>query len=237
MRTRTIISLFLGATLLASPALADRRGFSVTSFTRMRVEGPVTVVLTSGTSPSAYAEGDRAAIDRLRVESSGDQLMISIDRTNWTGDSRMSGGNRAVLLVGGSGLETLSVIGAGDVSVDRVAGNRLSITLTGAGKASIGEIDVNQLALAINGAGNATLSGRAKQARVRSQGEGVVDGAALGVDDLETLLIGAGEIRLHANRSARNMLKGSGRIVISGKPACTGSSEGSGEVLCGTDAE
>lgn len=236
MGMRSILPALLGAALLATPALADQRGFSVTSFTRMRVEGPVTVIVTSGSSPSALAEGDRTAIDRLRVETNGDQLMISIDRTNWTGESSASGGNRATLRVGTPGLETLSVVGSGNVSVDRVKGSRLNLTLTGSGSAAIDDIDVDQLALAINGAGSAKLGGRAKQARIRSQGEGEIDAAALAVDDAETLLVGAGRIRLQANRSARNILKGQGEIIITGQAACTGTSEGSGEVICGDNA-
>lgn len=230
---KAIVPAFLATAMLASPAVADQRGFSVTSFIHMRVEGPVTVVVGTGGSPSARAEGDRTAIDRLRVESSGDQLMVSIDRTNWTGDAGVTGGNRAVLRVTTPSLESLSVIGAGNVAIDRVKGSRFSLILTGAGSAVIGGIDVDQLVLAINGAGSAMISGSAKQARIRSQGEGQLDGTALTADDTETLLIGAGQIRLRANRSARNILKGQGQIIIDGDAACTGSSEGSGEVICG----
>lgn len=226
------LPLFLCALLIASPALADQRGYSVTSFSRVRVEGPVTVQIVTGGAPSARAQGDRIAIDRLRVETSGDQLMIGIDRSNWTG-SESSRNARAVVYVSATRVENLSIIGAGDVTIDRATGARLGLIVTGAGRAAIDRINVDQLTVAINGMGGAKLTGRAKQARIRSQGEGEIGAATLAVDDADISLIGAGEISLTANRSARTMLKGSGRIIVEGDPACTGTSEGSGEVICG----
>lgn len=227
------LTLFLCALLAASPALADKRGYSVTSFSRVRAEGPVTVEIVTGGSPKARAQGDRVGIDRLRVETSGDTLMIGIDRTNWSGDSQLGKSARAIVYVSAPRVEALSVIGAGDISIDRVTGARFGLIVTGAGRATIDRIDVDQLTVGINGVGGAKLAGKAKQARIRSQGEGEIDATALAVDDADVSLIGAGGISLTANRTARNILKGSGRIVIEGDPACTGTSEGSGEVLCG----
>lgn len=225
------LTVFLCALLTMTPALAEERSYSVTSFSQVRVEGPVTVQIVTGGSPSARAQGDRIAIDRLRVQTSGDRLMIGIDRTNWTG-SEASRNARATLYVTTPRIETLSVIGAGDVSVDRAAGAKLGLIVTGAGRVAVDRIDVDALTVAINGVGSAKLAGRAKQARIRSQGNGDVEAVALTADDADVTLIGAGEIRLTADRSARTLLKGSGRILIEGNPACSGTAEGSGEVLC-----
>lgn len=226
------LTLFLCALLTAAPALAADRSFSVTSFSRVRVVGPVTVEIVTGGSPNARAQGDRIGIDRLRIETSGDTLMIGIDRNTWVGDSPEGANMRAVVYIAAPRIEALSVIGAGDISIDRVTGARFGLIVTGAGRAKIARIDVDQLTVGINGVGSATLAGKAKQARIRSQGEGEIDAAALAADDADVSLIGAGEIRLTANRSARNVLKGSGRIVIEGSPSCTGANEGSGEVIC-----
>ncbi len=179
------------------------------------------------------AEGDRQAIDRIQVENAGDQLNISIDRTNWTGDTTSQNGARGTLYVTTPDLASLSVIGAGNVTVDRVRGASFTLILTGSGSVAVQDVRVDQLTVGVNGAGNAKLAGQAKQARIRSQGEANVDAAALSADDTDVALIGAGQIGLAAVRSARNILKGSGSITISGNPACTGTSEGSGEVLCG----
>lgn len=223
----------VGALLITESAVAAERSFGVTSFLRVRVEGPVTVEIVTGGAPKARAVGDRGAVDRLRVESSGDQLLIALDRANWTGDAPAGRSERAILYVTAPGLEALSVIGAGDVTIDRSVGSRFGLVVTGAGRAAIDRLEVDQLTVAINGTGSAKLAGRAKQARIRSQGNGSVEAAGLSVDDAEIIMNGAGEIRLSATRSARNVLNGSGRIVVDGDPACTGSSEGSGEVVCG----
>ena len=235
MRIRSpLLSLSL-ASFIAAPALADRRGYSVTSFTRLRVEGPVTLKIEVGGSPAGYAEGDRDAIDRIRVDNAGDQLLVSVDRSNWTGEQQ-HGVGKGVLHISTPSIEALSVIGAGDVTIDRVPGSRFTLVLTGAGRADVSGLAVDQLVVGINGAGTARLAGHASQARIRSQGEGEVDGSELSAQDSDTSLIGAGTIRLRSERTARNVLKGSGTIAIDGKPACTGTSEGSGQVLCGADS-
>jgi hypothetical protein len=236
MFVKSLIPFAASAILMAGPALADQRGYSVTSFTRMRVEGPVTIVLQNSNSTAGRAEGDRQAIDRIRVESTSDLLKVGIDRTNWTGDAPTRSNARATLYLSTPRLETLYVIGAGDVRIDRIRGSRFTLVLSGSGRTTIDNLDVEQLTVSINGAGSAKLAGKAKQVRIRSQGEANVDGAALVADDSDVALMGAGEIHLTANRTARNALNGSGRITIDGNPACSGTGEGSGEVLCGKTA-
>ena len=113
MRIRSPLLFLSLASFIAAPALADRRGYSVTSFTRLRVEGPVTLKIEVGGSPAGYAEGDRDAIDRIRVDNAGDQLLVSVDRSNWTGE-QPHGIGKGVLHISTPSIEALSVIGAGD---------------------------------------------------------------------------------------------------------------------------
>jgi hypothetical protein len=231
---RPLISIVgLVSLLSGAPGRAEERNYSVTSFTRVRVVGPVKLVIQTGRTPTAVARGDRLAIDRLQVEVSDDLLMVGVDRSNWTGDSTAKDKGRAALYVSTGSLASLSVVGAGDVVVDKVRGGTFTLILAGSGSAAVQSLDVDQLTVGINGAGDAVLAGSAKQGKIRTQGNGNVDGVNLAVDDVEVSLIGAGNIRLKANRSAKTLLKGSGQITIDGGAACTGTRDGSGDVLCG----
>ncbi len=227
----------LALMIAAAPAAADQRDFSVTSFTRIRIEGPIKVTIATGGSPKAEARGDRRAIDRIRIETSGDLLSVGIDRTNWTGESDQTDDGRAEVLIGAQSIESLSIIGAGDVAVNAARSTRFRLVLTGPGKVAIKAMDVTQLTATINGNGMAQLAGHAVQARIASQGSGAIDATALDSEDADVTLIGAGEIKLKARRTAHATLKGSGRILISGSPACTMVREGSGELTCGSHAQ
>ena len=59
IRTVTLAALLLAA----APASAAERNYSVSSFDRIRVDGPYRVTLTTGVSPFAKASGSNAGID------------------------------------------------------------------------------------------------------------------------------------------------------------------------------
>src|SRR4051794_26082461 len=82
MRTFLIAAFLVTA---AGPLDAATRNFGVTSFTRVRVEGPFKVSLTTGVAPFARASGSSAALDRLDVEVTGDTLVVRSSASGWGG--------------------------------------------------------------------------------------------------------------------------------------------------------
>jgi len=68
------------AILIATPATAATRGYTITSFDAVRIDAPVNFVVTTGAGASARAEGDQALLDRLNVNVSGRLLTISMTR-------------------------------------------------------------------------------------------------------------------------------------------------------------
>jgi hypothetical protein len=78
--TLRILSLVAAAAALSAPALAADRNYSVTSFDRIRVDGPYRVVLTTGVAPFARASGPAAAIDSVSIEVQGRTLIVRRNR-------------------------------------------------------------------------------------------------------------------------------------------------------------
>lgn len=220
--------------LLASggQAVAAERVFTVTGFDRIRVEGPYAVDLRTGTGPSAKASGDQRALDRLRVEVQGTTLIIKLDRSSWGGwpDARTGG---VSLVVTTPNLSGAMLNGAGDVSINRMAGARIDLAIAGSGDVAIGRIETDRLGLTITGSGGAVLAGKAAQARIVVQGAGDVDAAALAAADADVLVAGSGDVALAATRSAKVRADGPGNVTISGKPACAISGSGTGQIICG----
>ena len=80
---RITLALFLAA--LAVPASAADRNYSVTSFDRIRVEGPYAVSVTTNVSPFARASGSLAAMDGVSLRVEGRTLYVRAERSAWGG--------------------------------------------------------------------------------------------------------------------------------------------------------
>ena len=81
---------FLGALpcprrMLAAPGAAATRNFGVTSFTRVRLDGPYRVQLATGVAPFASASGSPAALDRVAIDVEGSTLIVHPNRSSWGG--------------------------------------------------------------------------------------------------------------------------------------------------------
>ena len=214
-----------------SSAHGATRGYTVTDFSKLRVEGPFDVRVHVGAPASAKASGPSDALDRLEVTVSDDTLVIRPKHDGWGGWPGMNQG-RVTIDVGARSLTAAALAGSGDVTVDRVKGDTLSLTLAGSGDLSVGAADVTSLTANATGSGDLTVSGRARQGRFMLTGSGDVHGGKLNVDDASVQLIGSGDITVGAQHTAKVDLAGSGDITIAGPANCAITRSGSGDVTC-----
>ncbi|WP_242124762.1 DUF2807 domain-containing protein [Sphingobium sp. Sx8-8] len=220
------------AMLLAAPAGAATRGFTVTSFDAIRVDAPVEVIVTTGAGASARADGDQKLLDRLKLDVSGRVLAVTMQRAQ-PGDKS---GGRAVLRLSTGDLGRVVLTGGGSVSVSRMKGLRGEIILGGNGDVSVAVIDLDQLNLGVAGAGRAQLAGRAGMANIRVNGPGAVAADGLRVRQLSVANDGPGNVVVTAEVSAKIAASGSGDVTVAGKAACSVDNRGTGRISCGGDA-
>lgn len=233
MIVKSLIAAAL-ALSLAIPAAAERRGYSVTGFDRIQVQGPFVVRVTTGQGSSAYAEGDHRAINEIGVQVVGNTLRVRRNvSNNWGGYPGERAAQAAILYLTTHAIEQATVIGTGDLEIDRMEGGRLIASLGGNGRLAVGEIDADHVALAVTGAGIMEVGGHAETGRVTVEGPGTVAGAGLTVDDLTVNLNGPGSIEIAAEREADVTAVGNGVVIVTGNASCTDRSIGSGQVSCG----
>ena len=67
------------ASCFAAPAAAAIRSYTVTSYDRVRVDGPYSVQLTTGRSPFAQATGSAQALEGLSLRVEGRTLVIRLN--------------------------------------------------------------------------------------------------------------------------------------------------------------
>ncbi len=224
--------LFAALVLLATPAVARERGVTVTSFDRIRIEGPFIVEIVTNKGPSARISGSDAALDRVTVINQGQTLVVRPNRNAWGGNDGADPGPVTVRLTTPS-LRAVAVTGAGSVRVDAMRSARVAIALEGGGTLNVTAIETDALDVGLAGAGQMTLSGRAAGGRFAVRGTATLIADTLSVRDAKIIAEGAGNIALTAVRTADVMTSGAGNVTISGSPACTLNRRGSGTLLCG----
>lgn len=218
--------------LLATPAAAAERRYSVTDFDRIQVEGPFWVTLTTGKGASAIASGDPQAIERVSVEVQSRLLKIRPNRSAWGGYPGEDAG-AVSLTVTTPALRGATLIGSGTLNIDKAKAMKFDAALSGSGRIGIGSVEADMLNLGLVGGGTLALGGTAKSVRATISGSGDLEATGLRSEDAEISADTSGRIALTVRRAAKVTTTGAGEVTIGGTPACTVANRGVGIVRCG----
>lgn len=192
----------------------------VTTFDRVRVEGPFAVEVTTGGSPNAVARGDARALDAVDIKLEDRTLVVRGSPNGWGGwpGERSA---RPTVAVSVPHLVAISLQGSGGVRIDAMRGAEVSIALTGSGRIDVARIETDRLDAAVVGSGALGLAGTARTARLTNSGVGTIDAGALSVRDLVVQSESAGDSRVTATQTASVIAAGMGGVTIDGPAACT----------------
>jgi hypothetical protein len=227
MNRTAILALCIAA--LPSAATAAERTLSVTSFDRVRIEGPFRVTVTTGVSPFAKIIGSASAFDSVTVDQQGRTLIVRPNSSNWGGYPGQSRGSVEVS-VGTGDLSAAWVNGAGSLAINRVKGLSFNLAVQGSGSAAIGNASVDRLDVGLSGAGNATISGTVPKLTAIVRGSSSLDASGLAVKDATIGAEGPSQVRATASNSAKIDAKGVANVELSGGGACTVNTQGSATV-------
>lgn len=212
--------------------MAAERGYSVTSFDRIQVEGPFAVTVSTGKAVSAKASGSDDALERVSVRVEGRTMLIRPNLSGWGGFPGKQPGT-ASIAVTTPDLNTAIVTGSGSLAIDRMKSPRAVLTVEGSGRLAVRAIEADNATLAIAGSGIIEAAGRAKQAVAVARGAAEIRAGDLAVSDLTLTSESAGTITMQANRSAKVNALGIGAIAVGGTAACEVRKVGGGPLTCG----
>lgn len=218
--------------IASAPATAATRNYSVTSFDRVRVEGPFAVTLVTNTSPFARATGSNQAIDAIALRVEGTTLIIQANRSAWGGSNEPPG--PVTIAVGTHDLRHASVSGTGSLAIDAVRGLDFALALTGTGTGSVAHADVDRFKLALVGSGSARLAGRTANFSAVVRGAAALDASGLAAKDVTLTTMGPATVKAAASNSATITASGTSTVTLTGSPACTVKATGSASISgCG----
>jgi hypothetical protein len=188
--------------------------------------GPQDVAIAYGETQTVHVDGATRSLEIL-VE---DGQLIIRPRDGWDW-ARLNSTKVSVTL---PRLNSLSLNGTGDVTVDQVKGDSFTGLIEGfAGDVTINGLDVDNAEFTINGAGEISAAGTARNARIVVNGPGEVRGGDLHSQTAAVTVRGPGEVELDVARRANVVLAGPGEIDIDGGAQCSISASGPGSVSCG----
>ncbi len=226
------IMLSLGFAMLAAPAHAVERKFSISSFEDVRIIGSVNVLITTDRGVSASAEAaNRETLDRVSLRKSGSQLIISVTPKPG-GNNGFSADEPVTITLSTYDIKTINHSGAGTVSLDRLGGSQSKVRLSGFGVLTINDVDSDMLDIAMNGGGQIVIAGQANKARISLLGSSIFDGSQLTVETLDLTHRGPASSHVFVEKEANISNSGTGKIRIDGRPNCSVRSGGSADIIC-----
>src|SRR5829696_9214676 len=156
-------------TARSEPGAATSRSYQVGAFDRIEVAGPYEVRVATGSAPSVHATGGERSIERMVVEVRGDTLEIHPHRRKgfnfgWHRDGTVK------LTVTVPSLRAANIAGSGDISVDKVSGDRFEGGVAGSGDLRVAQVAVGELKMGIAGSGKIEAAGNAKAAEYEIAG-------------------------------------------------------------------
>jgi len=217
------------ACVLATPAAAATRNFGISSFEKVRVDGPFKVTLTTGVAPFARATGSPDALDRVSIDVRGNTIVVHSNLDSWGGYPGRDAGPIEVSL-GTHDLSAATLNGSGTLAIDRVKGLRFDLLVQGSGAGEIGQADVDQLNLSIVGTASARLGGHAGKVTAIVRGISTLDASGLAAKDATIGTDGGGTIDANVSNSVTLDASGPATVRFGGAPACTLRVSGSASV-------
>ena len=203
----------------AEPARADTATLqrSVGAFSAIELSGPYDVVVRQQGKPSIELSGERKQLDEIETVVRGDTLVVRPVKRNGFYFSFGKRNESVTITITAPVLKSLKMSGSGDVELERVTGERLSVSVDGPGDLKASGA-VRELAVRSSGSGDVDLH-RVKSANVEltMSGPGDVRLASVGNELLATVS-GSGDLDAQDLRVARvsARMSGPGNINLSG---------------------
>ncbi|HEY6815721.1 MAG TPA: head GIN domain-containing protein [Croceibacterium sp.] len=220
-----------GPTIAVTAEDSGTRTYELAPFAQLATFGAHDVVIEYGETQSVRAEGPANALAGIEAAVRDGRLTIRPNGIPQFSD--WGGFGEVTYYVTLPRLESVTLSGPGDVSIDRIEGESFSGSVRGPGELTIEALQVDDAEFAVRGPGQIAAAGTAGKTRVTIEGPGEVDAEELTSATAMVTVSGPGELELTVDDDAQVSVTGGGNVDIAGTASCTVSRAGTGNVRCG----
>ena len=202
----------------------------VTAFTSVDISAPVDAVITvqPGATPSVTFKGFPDILKKIKTEVVDGQLRIYSEEKHWS----FNFDENAEATITVATLSQLDLAGAADVDViGNVSGEAFALNVAGAGDVKIDELNTDRLSVDAAGAADVTIKkGVVRVAEYDFSGAGDLKAYGLQSSDVTASVSGAGDLKLSVSQSLDASISGVGSIQYKGNPTVSKRVSGVGSV-------
>ncbi|HWQ46395.1 MAG TPA: head GIN domain-containing protein [Longilinea sp.] len=185
--------------------------------------GQLTIV--QGDSESLVVEAEDNIISHITTEMEGSTLVIGFDdgADNMVTPTRMITYTLTV-----TDLHDIELSGAGNISMDELTADDVTIRLSGAGNIDIGTLTATTITVSLPGAGNISINGTVNEEELELSGFGNYNAHDLQASVANVNVSGAGNASVWVTDTLNVGISGAGSVEYYGTPDITQSISGVG---------
>jgi hypothetical protein len=231
-RKESLVALIVGHIIFSScsPGILSgqmvKESRSLPEFKRINLCMSADVTISQGENQQVEIEADQQVIEL--IETSLKDNTLTIKTKNSIFQNRGSAKIHITIPV----IESLSVTGSGDITgTTPIHADEIEIFISGSGSVTLQELAANDVSTTITGSGNILLVGTSP---VNGKLEGTITGSGdldtekLPVENADITITGSGTANVTALRELETNITGSGSVYYKGNPRINSSSTGSG---------
>ena len=200
----------------------------VQDFLAVSINYPAEVVIQQGNVESVKLETDDNLLPQISTDVDDGVLIIENEENRWS--QRVNPTERVKITITVKDLHEIDFSSAGNVQVNGLKTDELSLHLNGVGEMTLNDLDVRKLESRLSGAGNIEANGLADELDIRISGVGGFD-----APELESLvgvvrISGAGSATVFVKDDLTARVSGAGSINYYGSPTVHEDVSGAGSV-------
>ncbi|MFM2399077.1 MAG: hypothetical protein RL341_1234 [Pseudomonadota bacterium] len=195
------------------------------SFRAVRLDGPIDVKLRAGQSESVVIRADDNLAQMIETSVENGVLIVNLKK-----NASFRTKNAFQVVATFKNLDSVAIKGSGDISVDRVTGDKFEASISGSGDINVEALQTASFAGSVAGSGDLKVSGAATRQVISVAGSGNVHAKRLAGKDVKVTVAGSGDVIVNATDTLNVTIAGSGDVAYLGNPSITRSIAGSGEV-------
>lgn len=197
----------------------------VAGFNAVELSGVGTLIIEQGDSESLEVEAEENLLPYLESRISGNNLKIGVQQFVSIQPTK-----EIIYRLKVKNLNAIETSGLGNVEIDALKADRLSIEISGSGKVTIDDLQSQDIDLEISGLGDILLAGKVEEQHVELSGAGNYKAQDLQSRTAEVTISGTGNAVVWVVERLNVELSGAGKVEYYGSPAVNSEISGVGQL-------